>query len=83
MVEELGYTGYERLRFGFNRAFGGEDMVPTFSLVLDAGCGTGLVGEQVSLLTGHDLEKRAVGAKSIPHLCDDSYRSFEMSVRIW
>ena len=54
-MEELGYTGYERLRFGFNRAFGGEEKVPTFSLVLDAGCGTGLVGEQVCiLLAGHE-----------------------------
>lgn len=50
LVQELGYTGYERLRFGFNRAFGGEENVPTFPLVLDAGCGTGLVGEQVRTL---------------------------------
>ena len=45
LVEELSYTGFERLRRGFDRAFGGE--VPTFSVVVDAGCGTGLVGEQV------------------------------------
>lgn len=48
LVKELGYNGYERLRRGFDRAFGGEKKVPTFSLVVDAGCGTGLVGEQVS-----------------------------------
>lgn len=48
LVQELGYDGYERLRRGFDRAFGGPDKVPTFSLVIDAGCGTGLVGEQAS-----------------------------------
>ena len=48
MVDELGYNGFERLRRGFDRAFGGRDNVPTFKLVIDAGCGTGLVGEQVS-----------------------------------
>jgi predicted TPR repeat methyltransferase len=47
LVQELGYTGYERLRRGFDRAFGGQESVPKFSLVVDAGCGTGLVGEQV------------------------------------
>jgi len=49
LVDELGYNGFERLRRGFDRAFGGRENVPTFSLVIDAGCGTGLVGEQVSL----------------------------------
>ena len=47
LVEELGYDGYARLRRGFDRAFGGRENLPTFSTVLDAGCGTGLVGEQV------------------------------------
>ena len=47
MVEELGYDGYQRLRRAFDRSFGGEDKVPSFELVVDAGCGTGLVGEQV------------------------------------
>ena len=50
LVQELGYDGYERLRRGFERAFGGQEKVPTFSLVIDAGCGTGLVGEQASIL---------------------------------
>lgn len=50
-MDELGYNGYERLRRGFNRAFGGEENVPNFPLVVDAGCGTGLVGEQVSCIT--------------------------------
>lgn len=47
MVDELGYSGFERLRRGFDRSFGGQDQVPQFELVIDAGCGTGLVGEQV------------------------------------
>ena len=47
LVDELGYDGYERLRRGFDRAYGGEDKVPRFQTVIDAGCGTGLVGEQV------------------------------------
>ena len=51
LVQELGYDGYQRLRRGFNRAFGGEEKVPKFKLVVDAGCGTGLVGEQVRLIT--------------------------------
>jgi hypothetical protein len=45
LVKELGYTGYERLRRAFDRAF--QEKPPTFPLVVDAGCGTGLVGEQV------------------------------------
>ena len=47
LVQELGYDGYARLRRGFDRAFGGQELVPKFPLVIDAGCGTGLVGEQV------------------------------------
>ena len=53
LVQELGYTGYERLRRGFDRAFGGTDKVPTFSKVVDAGCGTGLVGEQFRNVSQH------------------------------
>ena len=48
LVKELGYTGYERLRRAFDRAF--QEKPPTFPLVVDAGCGTGLVGEQVRAL---------------------------------
>jgi len=46
-VEELGYDGYQRLRRAFDRSFGGEAKVPLFNIAVDAGCGTGLVGEQV------------------------------------
>jgi len=61
LVEELGYDGYARLRRGFDRAFGDRESVPTFSSVIDAGCGTGLVGEQFrnisSYLIGVDLSE--------------------------
>mmetsp|Transcript_17991 Transcript_17991/g.41479 ORF Transcript_17991/g.41479 Transcript_17991/m.41479 type:complete len:498 (-) Transcript_17991:28-1521(-) len=61
LVEELGYDGYARLRRGFDRAFGGRESVPIFSSVIDAGCGTGLVGEQFRNISSHmigvDLSK--------------------------
>ncbi|OEU09404.1 S-adenosyl-L-methionine-dependent methyltransferase [Fragilariopsis cylindrus CCMP1102] len=53
LVEELGYDGYARLRRGFDRAFGGRESLPTFSKVVDAGCGTGLVGEQFRNISSH------------------------------
>jgi len=49
LVEELGYVGFQKLRKAFDKAFGGEENVPMFDLVVDAGCGTGLVGEQVRI----------------------------------
>ena len=56
LVDELGYDGYERLRRGFDRALYHDTTTAAaatatrkFDLVLDAGCGTGLVGEQVRL----------------------------------
>jgi predicted TPR repeat methyltransferase len=62
LVQELGYTGYERLRRGFDRAFDGKP--PNFDLAIDAGCGTGLVGEQfrnvTSTLIGVDLSRAIV-----------------------
>jgi len=45
LVKELGYDGFERLRLVFDRVFG-ESKVPIFEVVIDAGCGTGLAGEQ-------------------------------------
>jgi len=77
LVEELGYNGYERLRRGFDRAFGGQDKVPEFSVVVDAGCGTGLVGEQFrnvsSYLIGVDLSQAILdeAEKSRPGLYDE------------
>ena len=47
-MKELGYDGFERLRLVFDRVFG-ESKVPIFEVVIDAGCGTGLAGEQVSI----------------------------------
>jgi len=50
LVDELGYNGFEILRRGFDLAFGGQDKVPHFPLVIDAGCGTDLVGEHVMII---------------------------------
>jgi predicted TPR repeat methyltransferase len=59
LVNELGYNGYERLRRAFDRAFGGSP--PVFQRVVDAGCGTGLVGAEFRnvsrALVGVDLSQ--------------------------
>mmetsp|Transcript_14596 Transcript_14596/g.22515 ORF Transcript_14596/g.22515 Transcript_14596/m.22515 type:complete len:498 (+) Transcript_14596:2-1495(+) len=59
LVEELGYNGYERLRQSFDRVFDGAP--PVFKLVVDAGCGTGLAGDQFrnisDILVGVDLSQ--------------------------
>lgn len=74
LVQELGYTGFERLRLGFDRAFSGKP--PSFDLVVDAGCGTGLVGEQFRnvsrTLVGVDLSEAIVqeAVKTRPGLYD-------------
>ena len=52
LVQELGYTGYERLRVGFDRAFA-DQPIPKFKKAVDAGCGTGLVGEQFRNITDY------------------------------
>jgi predicted TPR repeat methyltransferase len=62
LVQELQYTGFERLRRGFDRAFLLQNKtVPHFDVVVDAGCGTGLVGEQFrnvsNILIGVDLSE--------------------------
>jgi len=78
LVEELGYNGYERLRRGFDRAFGGAENTPKFNLVIDAGCGTGLVGEQFrnvsSHLVGVDLSQAIIDEanKLRPNLYDET-----------
>jgi predicted TPR repeat methyltransferase len=75
LVQELGYTGYERLRRGFDRYFGGKP--PTFATVVDAGCGTGLVGEQFrnisKTLIGVDLSEAILreAVEKRPNLYDD------------
>lgn len=61
LVKDLGYTGYQKLRLAFDKAFAKEKYVPTFDIVVDAGCGTGLVGEQFRnisrVLIGVDLSE--------------------------
>lgn len=75
-MQELGYTGFERLRRGFDRAFGGTP--PTFARAVDAGCGTGLVGEQFRNITKHligvDLSEAILqeAVRSRPGLYDEA-----------
>ena len=58
LVDDLKYDGYMRLRKAFNSVFRGSE-IPSFHLVIDGGCGTGLVGEQFrnisEYLVGVDL----------------------------
>jgi predicted TPR repeat methyltransferase len=76
LVREHGYTGFERLRLGFDRVFEGGN-TPRFDLVVDAGCGTGLVGVQFrnisTTLVGVDLSEVMVkeAIKARPGLYDD------------
>ncbi|CAB9498933.1 Methyltransferase domain [Seminavis robusta] len=76
LVQELGYTGYERLRRVFDRAFQPEDP-PMFQKVVDAGCGTGLVGEQFRNVSKHligvDLSEAIIveAQKARPNLYDE------------
>jgi len=75
LVEELGYDGFQRLRLVFDRVFG-ESTVPTFEVVIDAGCGTGLAGEQFrnisNSLVGIDLSPSIIleAEKMRPNLYD-------------
>jgi predicted TPR repeat methyltransferase len=84
LVQELGYTGYERLRRGFDRAF--DDKPPVFDIVIDAGCGTGLVGEQFrnisKHLTGVDLSQAIINEalSTRPKLYDDTVAGDIMEV---
>jgi predicted TPR repeat methyltransferase len=63
LVHELRYNGFERLRRGFDRAMEnvGPNVTKLFDTVLDAGCGTGLAGEQFRnvsrTLIGVDLSR--------------------------
>ena len=75
-MKELGYTGFERLRKGFDRAFGGAP--PSFARAVDAGCGTGLVGEQfrniTTYLIGVDLSEAILqeAKRARPGLYDEA-----------
>lgn len=52
LVNELKYDGFDRLRRAFDRSFNGTENVPIFDIVIDAGCGTGLVGEKFRNISG-------------------------------
>jgi predicted TPR repeat methyltransferase len=86
LVDELQYNGFERLRRGFDRAFGGQDKVPRFRLVIDAGCGTGLVGEQFrnvsEYLVGVDLSEAILeeAIKTRPGLYNETRAADVMEV---
>ncbi|KAL9191055.1 hypothetical protein ACHAXT_000761 [Thalassiosira profunda] len=63
LVDELGYDGFHRMRRGFDRAMASEGMSSKkFPLVVDAGCGTGLAGDQFrnisDTLIGVDLSPK-------------------------
>jgi len=70
LVAELKYTGYETLRLGFDEAFGGRDNVPTFPLVVDAGCGTGLAGEQF-----RNISETLIGVDLSPSIIDEAKKA--------
>ena len=80
LVQELGYTGYERLRRGFDKALGNVSQVPVFAKVVDAGCGTGLVGEQFrnvsQYLIGVDLSQAILSqaVKARPGLYNETVK---------
>ena len=68
LVDELGYNAFHRMRKGFDRALliqENEDTEKTFPTVVDAGCGTGLAGEEFrrisQTLIGVDLSSSIIG----------------------
>jgi len=77
VLETLEYQGYKMLRSGFDQAFGGQKLVETFEVVLDAGSGTGLVGTQFRNVSTHligvDISEAMIeeGKKSRPGLYDE------------
>lgn len=70
LVEELGYNGFKKLRKAFDNALGGEEKVPKFDLVIDAGCGTGLVGEQF-----RNVSKHLVGVDLSPSIIEEANKA--------
>jgi predicted TPR repeat methyltransferase len=70
LVNELGYNGYERLRRAFNKAFGGVENVPIFKQVVDAGCGTGLVGAEF-----RNISQYLVGADLSPSIIEEAKKA--------
>lgn len=78
LVQELGYTGYQRLRIAFDRALGLTEKTTNFAKVVDAGCGTGLAGEQFrnisGTLIGVDLSEAIIREAKVarPDLYDET-----------
>mmetsp|Transcript_19778 Transcript_19778/g.40166 ORF Transcript_19778/g.40166 Transcript_19778/m.40166 type:complete len:513 (-) Transcript_19778:652-2190(-) len=71
LVDELGYNGFERLRRGFDRAFGSNsEDTPYFDMVIDAGCGTGLAGEQF-----RNISKSLIGVDLSPSIVEEAKTS--------
>ena len=66
LVNELGYNGFERLRRGFDRAFGSSE-IPQFDVVIDAGCGTGLAGDQF-----RNVSKTLIGVDLSPSIVEEA-----------
>jgi predicted TPR repeat methyltransferase len=69
LVKELGYDGFQRLRKAFDTALEGEDISP-FKVVIDAGCGTGLVGEQF-----RNVSDYLVGVDLSPSIIEEAQRA--------
>lgn len=69
LVKELGYDGFQRLRKAFDKALEGED-ISSFKTVVDAGCGTGLVGEQF-----RNVSDYLVGVDLSPSILEEAQRT--------
>ena len=77
LVHELGYNGFQLLRTFVGEVLGEENL--GFGLVVDAGCGTGLVGNEFRAvsrtLVGMDLSKKIIDEAKMkrPGLYDRTY----------
>lgn len=69
LVQELGYDGFQRLRKAFDKALEGEG-ISSFKIVVDAGCGTGLVGEQF-----RNVSDYLVGVDLSPSILEEAQRT--------
>ena len=69
LVNELGYDGFQRLRKAFDKALEGE-VISSFNIVVDAGCGTGLVGEQF-----RNVSDYLIGVDLSPSILEEAQRT--------